>query len=58
VTANFAKTVIYGWLSFFVDSWWNKIFQAYEVVTTSTTVQACWEKASFTYQRRIELSTL
>jgi anti-sigma-K factor RskA len=29
-----------------------RIFRAYEAVTTSTTVRACWEKAGFTYQRR------
>jgi hypothetical protein len=29
-----------------------RIFQAYETVTASTTVRACWEKTNFTYQRR------
>jgi hypothetical protein len=29
-----------------------RIVKAYESVTTSMTVQSCWEKAGFTYQQR------
>jgi hypothetical protein len=36
----------------FLDGSLNRILWAYEAVTTSTTVRACWEKASFAYQRR------